>query len=180
MASYTLNAKNDYSTLDCRRRVLHFNISDAPTAGWTAQQVVQVFPFTTPPRYLLRDRDSIYGADFVRRVESLGLEQKLIAPQSPWQNPVVERLIGSLRRECLDHIIVFNQEHLRRVLTDYLGYYYRHRTHRSLEQDCPEPRAVEPPDQGNIVEPSQAPTPVLISLPIHTLSPLVLEIVRSM
>jgi hypothetical protein len=78
--------------------------------------------------------------------------QKLIAPRSPWQNPVVERLIGSIRRECLDRIIVFNEEHLRRILTDYLSYYYRHRTHRSLEQDCPQPRAVEPPDQGKIIE----------------------------
>jgi transposase InsO family protein len=135
-----------------RRRVLHFNITNSPSAAWTAQQVVEAFPFTTPPRYLLRDRDGIYGTDFVRRVEGLGLEQKLIAPRSPWQNPMVERLIGSLRRECLDHVILLNQEHLRRVLTDYLSYYHRHRTHRSLEQDCPEPRAVEPPGQGRIIE----------------------------
>jgi transposase InsO family protein len=135
-----------------RRRVLHFNITEAPTAGWTAQRVVEAFPFTTPPRYLLRDRDGIYGADFVRRVEGLGMEQKLIAPRSPWQNPAVERLICSIRRECLDRIIVFNEEHLHRILTDYLSYYHRHRTHRSLEQDCPQPRAVEPPDQGRIIE----------------------------
>ena len=135
-----------------RRRVLHFNITEAPTAGWTAQRVVEAFPFTTPPRYLLRDRDGIYGADFVRRVEGLGMEQKLIAPRSPWQNPVVGRLICSIRRECLDRIIVFNEEHLRRILTDYLSYHHRHRTHRSLEQDCPQPRAVEPPDQGRIIE----------------------------
>ena len=135
-----------------RRRVLHFNITNSPSAAWTAQQVVEAFPFTTPPRYLLRDRDGIYGTDFVRRVKGLGLEQKLIAPRSPWQNPMVERLIGSLRRECLDHVILLNQEHLRRVLTDYLSYYHRHRTHRSLEQDCPEPRAVEPPGQGRIIE----------------------------
>ncbi len=135
-----------------RRRVLHFNIAQAPSATWTAQQIVEAFPFTLPPRYLLRDRDGIYGADFVRRVEGLGWEQKLTAPRSPWQNPLVERLIGSIRREYLDHIIVFNENHLRRILTDYLSYYHRHRTHRSLEQDCPEPRAVEPPDQGRIIE----------------------------
>jgi integrase-like protein len=129
----------------CRRRILHFNITGTATAGWTAQQVVEDFPFTTPPRYLLRDRHGPYGADFVRRIQGLGMEQKLIAPRSPWQNPVVERLIGSIRRECLDHIIVFSEEPLRRILTDYLSYYHRHRTHRSLEQDCPEPRAVEPP-----------------------------------
>jgi transposase InsO family protein len=135
-----------------RRKVLHFHITEAPSAAWTAQQMVEAFPFTAPPRYLLRDRDGIYGADFVRRVESLGLEQKLIAPRSPWQNPMVERLIGSLRRECLDHVIDFNQEHLRRILTDYLSYYHLHRTHRSLDQDCPQSRAVEPPDQGKIIE----------------------------
>ena len=78
------------------------------------------FPYTIPPRYLLRDRDGIYGADFVRRVEGLGLEEKLIAPRSPWQNPVVERLIGSIRRGCLDQVIVFNEAHLRCILTDYL------------------------------------------------------------
>jgi transposase InsO family protein len=135
-----------------RRKVLHFNITEAPSALWTAQQMVEAFPYTIPPRYLLRDRDAIYGADFVRRVEGLGLEQKLIAPRSPWQNPVVERVIGSIRRECLDHVIVFNEEHLRRILTDYLSYYHHHRTHRSLEQDCPKPRPVEPPDQGKIIE----------------------------
>jgi putative transposase len=135
-----------------RRRVLHFNITSAPTAGWTARQMGEAFPESTPPRYLLRDRDGIYGTEFVHRVESLGLEQKLTAPRSPWQNPVVERLIGSLRRECLDRIIVFNEAHLRRILTDYLSYYHHHRTHRSLEQDCPQRHAVEPPDQGKIIE----------------------------
>jgi transposase InsO family protein len=135
-----------------RRKVLHFNITDSPSALWTSQQMVEAFPFTNPPRYLLRDRDGIYGADFVRRVDSLGFEQKLIAPRSPWQNPVAERLIGSLRRECLDHVIPLNEERLRRILTDYLVYYHRHRTHRSLEQDCPEPPALEPPDQDKIIE----------------------------
>ncbi len=129
-----------------------FNITEAPSALWTAQQMVEAFPFTIPPRYLLRDRDAIYGADFGRRVEGLGLEQKLITPRSPWQNPMVERVIGSIRRECLDHVIVFNEKHLRRILTDYLSYYHLYRTHRSLEQDCPELRAVEPPDQGKIIE----------------------------
>lgn len=135
-----------------RRKVLHFNITDAPSAFWTAQQMVEAFPFTTPPRYLLRDRDAIYGADFVHRVKSLGLEQKLIAPRSRWQNPVAERLIGSLRRECLDHVIVLNEKHLRGILTDYLGYYHCHRPHRFLAQDCPAPRAIELPNQGEIIE----------------------------
>jgi transposase InsO family protein len=110
-----------------RRKVLHFNITDAPSTAWTAQQMVEAFPFTTPPRCLLRDRDAIYGADFMRRVKNLGLEQKLIAPRAPWQNPMVERLIGSLRRECLDHFIVLNQAHLHRLLKSYLAYYHRHR-----------------------------------------------------
>jgi putative transposase len=136
----------------CRRRGLHFNITQAPSATWTAQQIVEAFPFTTRPRCLLRDRDGIYCADFVRRVQGLGTEQKLIAPRSPWQNPMAERLTGSIRRECLDHIIVFNEERLRRILTDYLSYCHRHRPHRSLEPDCPEPRVVEPPDQGKIIE----------------------------
>jgi transposase InsO family protein len=114
--------------------------------------MVEAFPFTTSPRYLLRDRDGIYGTEFVHRVESLGMEQKLTATRSPWQNPMVERLIGSIRREYLDHVIVFNGDHLCRILTDYLSYYHRHRTHRSLDQDCPQPRAVELPDQGKIIE----------------------------
>ncbi|MGO8698039.1 MAG: integrase core domain-containing protein [Limisphaerales bacterium] len=135
-----------------RRKILHFNITDSPSAAWTAQQLIEAFPFSSPRRYLLRDRDRIYGAEFVRRAIGLGLEQKLIAARSPWQNPFVERLIGSIRRECLDHVIVLNERHLHRRLTDYLSYYHRHRPHRSLEQDCPEPRAVEPPDEGNIIE----------------------------
>jgi putative transposase len=102
---------------------------------------------------LLRDRDQIYGLEFVQRAVGLGLEQKLIGPRSPWQNPFIERLIGSIRRECLDHVIILNARHLRQVLADYLEYYHRHRTHRSLDQDCPDPRLTEPPDQGNIIEP---------------------------
>ena len=104
-----------------------------------------------PPRYLLRDRDAIYGWEFVQRTLGLGLKQKLIAPHSPWQNPFVERLVGSIRRECLDHLIVLHKQHLRRRLTDYLSYYHQHRTHRSLDEDSPESRAVEPSDQGNII-----------------------------
>jgi putative transposase len=134
-----------------RRKVLHFNITHSPSAAWTAQQLSEAFPYSNPPRYLLRDRDGIYGLEFVRRTLGLGLQQKLIAPRSPWQNPFVERLVGSSRRECLDHLIVLHEQHLRRRLTDYISYYDLHRTHRSLEEDCPQPRAVEPPDQGNII-----------------------------
>jgi transposase InsO family protein len=89
--------------------------------------------------------------EFVQRTLGLSLKQKLMAPRSPWQNPFVERLVGSIRRECLDHMIVLHEHHLRRRLTDYLSYYHHHRTHRSLDEDGPESRAVEPPDQGNLI-----------------------------
>jgi transposase InsO family protein len=98
-----------------RRRIVHFNITEHPTAQWTAQQIVEAFPWDTAPRYLLRDRDSIYNADFQQRVRNLGIEEVKTAPRSPWQNPYCERVIGSIRRDVLDHIIVLNENHLRRV-----------------------------------------------------------------
>ena len=99
-----------------RRRILHFNVTTSPSARWTAQQVREAFPYDTAPRYLLRDRDGIFGADFVRCVKSMGIEEVVTAPASPWQNPYCERLIGSIRRECLDHVIVLNERHLIRAL----------------------------------------------------------------
>ena len=120
--------------------------------GGTAQQIVNAFPENTAPRYLIRDRDGIYGSDFVRRVRGLGIQQKLIAPRSPWQNPFVERLIGSIRRECLDHMIVFGAAHLHRTLSRFTDYYQNYRPHRSLAQDSPLPRAIEPQVQGRIIE----------------------------
>jgi len=134
-----------------RRRVLHFNVVDGPSATWTAQQLREAFPFASPPKYLLRDRDSIYGLEFQRRAEALGLQELRIAPRSPWQTPYVERWIGSIRRECLDHVIVLNQAHLRRVLNSYLTYYHRSRSHLSLEKDTPESRPVQRPQEGKIV-----------------------------
>ncbi len=134
-----------------RRKVLHFKVTDSPSAEWGAQQLTEAFPYCSPPRYLLRDRDSIYGLQFEARATSLGLEQKLIAARSPWQNPFVERLIGSIRRECLDQVIVFHARHLYRVLSDYFQYHHCHRTHRALNQDCPQPRPAEPPEHGNII-----------------------------
>lgn len=134
-----------------RRKVLHFNITDSPSAAWTAQQLSEAFACCNPPRYLLRDRDSIYGLEFVQRATALGLEEKLTTARSPWQNPFVERMIGSIRRECLDHVILLNAQHLRRVLGDYFDYFHRHRTHRALNQDCPHPRPTEPPERGNII-----------------------------
>ena len=135
-----------------RRRVVHFNVTANPTAQWTAQQVVNAFPWESAPRYLLRDRDSIFGGLFRSRVAGMGIEEVIIAYRSPWQNPFVERLIGSIRRECLDHVIVLGEMHLRRVLGEYFRYYHRSRTHLSLDKDCPEPRAVQPPGLGEVVE----------------------------
>jgi putative transposase len=135
-----------------RRRVVHFNVTENPTAHWTAQQIIEAFPWDSAPKYLLRDRDAIYGNAFNSRVQSMGIEQVLSAPRSPWQNPYVERLIGSIRRDCLDHVIVLSERHLRRTLTAYFDYYHRWRTHLSLDMDCPDPRSVHPPDRGTVVQ----------------------------
>lgn len=112
--------------------------------------MVEAFPYTIPPHYLLRDRDAIFGADFTSRVETMGLEQKLIAPCSPWQNPVIERIIGSIRCECLDPVIILGGQRLRQVLSESVTYYHQDCSHRSLDDDCRFPRRVESPDQGNI------------------------------
>jgi putative transposase len=135
-----------------RRRVVHLNVTDTPTAQWTAKQLVEAFPWETAPRYLLRDRDGVYGVEFSSRVKGMGIGDVKTAPRSPWQNPYVERLIGTLRRECLDHVVVLNETHLRRLLSQYLIYYHRARTHLSLDKDAPEPRLVERLEQGRIVE----------------------------
>jgi putative transposase len=113
--------------------------------------VVEAFPWDKAPPHLLRDRARIYGDAFRQRVWNMGIEEVLIAPRSPWQNPYVERLIGSIRREVLDHVIILNERHLWRVLQSYLGYYHRWRTHLSLLMDCPHPRSVQPPEVGNVV-----------------------------
>jgi putative transposase len=135
-----------------RRRVVHFNITEHPTARWTAQQVVEAFPWEDAPRYLLHDRDRIYGASFRQRVQHMGIEEVLIAPRSPWQNPCVERLIGSIRRECLDHVMVLHERHLQRLLTNYFSYYHAWRTHRALDMDTPVLRPVQPPELGPVQE----------------------------
>jgi transposase InsO family protein len=134
-----------------RRRVIHFAVTEHPTAAWTAQQMVNAFPWEEAPRFLLRDRDGIYGAEFLRRVERMGIEEELTAPQSPWQNPIAERHVGSVRRECLDHMLVFNEAHLERVLLEYFEYYNVSRCHLSLDKDAPEPRSISPPGAGRIV-----------------------------
>jgi transposase InsO family protein len=113
---------------------------------------VEAFPWETAPRYLLRDRDSIYGQEFTERVDHMGIKEVKTAPRSPWQNPFVERMIGTLRRDCLSHVVVLNENHLLRLVRRYLAYYHGFRTHLSLEKDTPDMRPVEPPNQGNIVE----------------------------
>ena len=102
-----------------RRRVIHFEVTQNPTQAWLAQQIIEAFPWDTAPRYLLRDRDTSYGICFQNRVRAMGIEEVLTAPRSPWQNPYVERIVGSIRRDCLDHVIIFNETHLRRVLSCY-------------------------------------------------------------
>ena len=135
-----------------RRRVLHFNVTANPTARWAAQQMVETFPWTDPLKYLLRDRDKIYGESFRSRVRGMGIEEILTAARSPWQTPFVERLIGSIRRECLDHVIVLNELHLLRILRLYFHYYHEFRVHQALEMDCPESREVHSVDRGPVVE----------------------------
>ena len=135
-----------------RRRVVHFNVTEHPTAHWTAQQIVDAFPDDSAPSYLLRDRDQVYGKQFRHRVKSIGIDEVLTAPHSPWQNPFAERLIGSIRRACLDHVVVIGERHLRRTLTAYFAYYHRARTHLSLDKDAPDVRSVESFEAGRIVE----------------------------
>jgi hypothetical protein len=134
-----------------RRRIVRFDVTEHPAAIWLSQQVIEAFPRDTAPRYLLRDRDASYGTNFRRRVEAMGIVEVITAPRSPWQNAYVERVIGSIRRECLDHLVIFNERHLRRVFTSYLDYYQRTRTHLSLDKDCPEPRPIQVPDVGKII-----------------------------
>jgi hypothetical protein len=125
-----------------RRQVLHFNVTEHPTADWTSQQIVEAFADRDAPRYLIRDRDSIYGSEVRLRIASLGIEEVLAAPRSPWQNPYVERLIGSIRRDCLDHFVILNARHLKRILASYFVYYHGSRTHLGLDKQCPIPRQV--------------------------------------
>ena len=135
-----------------RRRILHCNLTAHPTAEWTAQQIREAFPWETAPRFLLRDRDGIYGKAFRDCATAMGIDEIRIAPQSPWQNPYVERLIGSIRGECLDHAIVFNERSLRRILRSYVDYHPYWRTHLALGKDAPITRKVQPPKLGQVIE----------------------------
>ena len=134
-----------------RRRVIHFNLTEHPTAEWSAQQVVEAFPWDAAPKYLLRDRDAIYGSCFRSRVKGMGIKEVLTAPHSPWQNPYSERINGSIRRECLDRVIILSERHLSRTLKKYFEYYNQHRTHLSLEMDSPDSRAVQAPEEGKVI-----------------------------
>ena len=120
-----------------RRLLVWVSVTTNPTAEWVARQVTEAFPWDEAPTHLIRDRDRVYGAVFRRRLQAMGIRDRPIAPRSPWQNPYAERLIGSIRRECLDHIVVMGAAHLRRILRSYAAYYNRARTHRSLSKDCP-------------------------------------------
>jgi transposase InsO family protein len=133
-----------------RRRVVHVAVTAHPTAAWTAQRLREALPHDEAPRYLIRDRDNAF-AGLERTRSGMGIEQVLTSPRSPLQNACAERLIGSMRRECLDHVIVFNEAGLRRAIAEYLGYYHRSRTHLSLDKDAPESRPVESPGGGPIV-----------------------------
>ena len=135
-----------------RRRVIHFTITEHPTAVWAAQQIIEAFPEDGTPRFMVRDRDGIYGEFFRARVEGMSIEEIRIAPRSPWQNCYVERVIGSIRRECLNHVIVINDNQLRRILKDYFCYYHESRTHLSLDKDTPGFRAVQSTKSERIIQ----------------------------
>ncbi|MDZ4780523.1 MAG: integrase core domain-containing protein [Planctomycetia bacterium] len=134
-----------------RRRVVHFGVTANPSAQWTANQLVEAFPYDTAPKYLVRDNDGIYGEVFRKRMKALNIEEVPISPRSPWQNPYVERLIGTIRRELLNHVIVLSEAHLKRLLTEFFRYYHEARTHMALDDNAPIPRDVEPPERGKVV-----------------------------
>ena len=133
-----------------RRRIVHFNVTYNPTAEWTARQIIQAFPFETAPRFIIRDRDKIYGEVVQDAITSLGMEPLVISARSPWQNGYCERVVGTIKRECLNHMILLGRKHTFRVLKRYFEYYHEARTHLGLEKDTPDPRKVEPPCLGPV------------------------------
>jgi len=135
-----------------RSRVEHFNVTEHPTAQWTGQQIIEAFPWETASKYLLRNRDAVYGSKFQKRVQSMGVEEMLTAPRSPWQNAVAERVTGSIRRDCPDYVVVLNDRHLKRTLTSNFNYDHCWRTHLSPGMDCPESRSVQSPAPGKVVQ----------------------------
>jgi Integrase core domain len=149
-----------------RRRVVHFEVTRNPTQVWLSGQMTEAFPWETTPRYLLRDRDNSYGPAFRHRVRAMGITEVITAPRSPWQNPYVERLIGSIRRECLDHVIILSERHLRRVLSSYFQYHHEARTHLSLNKDCP-CRPVQLPSAGITLRPSHRSAACIIAMSVE-------------
>jgi putative transposase len=135
-----------------RRRVVHFNVTENPTARWAGEQIMQAFPGGSEPKYLLRDRDSIYSEEFQKRIRAIGIKEVKTTPQSPWQNPFCERLIGFIRRDCLNRFIILGESPLRKILGRYFLYYHKYRTHLSLEKDAPEPRPIQAANLGEIIE----------------------------
>jgi len=133
-----------------RRKIVHVNVTRHPTEEWTAQQIVDAFARESAPRFMLRDRDGVYGPYFSRRVAGLCVDEIRTAPRSPWQNPYVERVMGSIRRECPDHVIVLDERHRTRILREYVDYYHSCRTHLSRQKDAPGPRPVQPPSMGRV------------------------------
>ena len=140
-----------------RRQLLWFEVARHPTAAWLAQQITEAFPWASAPAYLVRDNDRAYGQVFTTRVTAMGIRDRPISPGSPWQNGIAERLIGTLRRECLDHMVIFGEAHLRRILSAYTVYYNQTRTHLALNKDCPLERPIQ--RFGSVVA-----TPVLAGL----------------
>ncbi len=133
-----------------RRRVVHVAVTDHPTAAWTAQQLREAFPWDRAPRYLIRDRDHAFDG-WTETAKTMGIDELLTAPRSPWQNAYAERFIGSARRECLDHVILFSAPGLQRLMQLYCAYYEHSRTHLSLNQDAPIPRPIAAPGDGRVV-----------------------------
>jgi transposase InsO family protein len=140
-----------------RRQLLWFAVTRNPTAEWLARQIMEAFPWATAPTYLVRDNDGAYGEAFLHRVRTMGIRDRPTSPRSPWQNPYVERLIGTLRRDCLDHVLIFGERHLRQILALYSSYYNETRTHLGLRKDAPLGRAIQ--RSGTIIA-----TPILSGL----------------
>src|SRR5437879_1844577 len=134
------------------RRLVHFNVTEHPSSDWTGRQLIEACGLEEAPRHLIRDRDQVYGERFSRQARTLDIREVVIAPRSPWQNAYAERVIGLMRRECLDHVVVIGERHLLGILSKYVDYYNGTRTHLSLAKDAPEPRSVQPPSQGSVVD----------------------------
>ncbi len=134
------------------RKIVHFNVTENPSAEWTAQQIVEASPWDSAPKYLLRDRDGIYGKVFQNRVRGMGITEVKTTAQSPWQNPYCERMIGSIKNDCLNHLVVLNEDHLKRTLSEYFKYYHKDRTHLGLDKNSPLGRPVqEKPEIGKVI-----------------------------